>query len=145
MAKSDYVEQRLLNWALWKMRPGGRLGHAAVNWSSLDTPTGSGYREAAIPVSDCEAADTDAAIKQLPKHLQETVHEHYCGKHTDIPNQARLLGCSVSTVHARIDHAHRLLAAHFRDKRDQAQRERERVEALAGHPAQRLRLGVLES
>lgn len=136
MAKIEAIERRLENWARWKMRAGGHLNYAGVNWETLGEGR-SGYREAVIPIDDCEAADTDAAIHQLPKHLQETLGVHYTGEHTDIPSQAQRLGCAVSTVHARIDDAHRRLSQHFHEKAEAARREQERIAVASGRPINR--------
>jgi hypothetical protein len=132
MAKIDSIEHRLLNWARWKLRSGGTLNYAGVNYDSVGSS--SGYREAVIPIVDCEADETEAAIQQLPVHLRDTLAAHYTGTHTDIPSQASSLGCSVSTVHARISDAHARLFAHFELKRQAGQAERERLADLMGRP-----------
>lgn len=137
MAKIDYIEHRLLNWARWKMRQGGSLNYAGINW---DFEGRSGYREAVIPINDCEAADTDEAIHKLPQHLQETLVEHYTGETVDIPSQAERLGCGVSTVHARIDEAHQRLATYYRMRADADRTEQERIAVLIGRPKQRKKL-----
>jgi hypothetical protein len=135
MAKIDYIEFRLLNWARWKMRAGGRLNYAGINWESAGTS--SGYREAVIPIDDCDASVTNDAVLQLPKHLQETLLEHYTGEHTDVPTQARKLGCGVSTVHARIEDAHHRLSAYFYAKAEAGRVEQERIAAASGRPIAR--------
>jgi hypothetical protein len=135
MAKIDSIEARLLNWARWKMRAGGTLNYAGVRYDSVGSS--SGYREAVIPVVDCEADETDAAIRQLPVHLRDTLAAHYTGAFVDVPSQARVLGCSVSTVHARINDAHQRLFQHFEAKRQAARAEAERLAALSGHPVVR--------
>ena len=136
MAKIEAIERRLENWARWKMRAGGHLNYAGVNWETLGDGR-SGYREAVIPIDDCEAADTDAAIQLLPRHLQDTLTEHYTGEHADIPSQAKKLGCAVSTVHARIEDAHRRLSQHFHERAEAARREQERIAAIGGRPIKR--------
>lgn len=135
MAKIQAIENRLMNWVRWKLRAGGTLRYAAVNYDAIGS--GSGYREAVIPVDDCEACETDAAVRLLPGHLRATLDEHYMGEHIDIPSQAAKLKCAVSTVHARIDDAHRRLSIHFQAKADAARAERDRVAAISGHPVLR--------
>lgn len=130
MAKIDIIELRLLNWARWKMRSGGMLNYAGIDYSSVGSS--SGYREAVIPIDDCEANATDAAVCALPQHLRRTIEEHYTGAHEDIPSQALELKCAVSTVHARISEAHRRLFEHFDQRRRAAEAERARVEAVHG-------------
>lgn len=135
MAKIDYIEFRLLNWARWKMHAGGKLNYAGVNWESVGSS--SGYREAVIPIDDCDASVTDVAVQQLPPHLQDTLAQHYTGEHTDVPSQARALGCAVSTVHSRIEDAHRRLSQYFYAKSEAQRTEQERIAAASGRPIAR--------
>lgn len=135
MARIEWIEHRLLNWARWKLgRSGGGLGYSSVNWSS----TGSGrdgYAEARIPINDVEASDTDDAVGRLPGELKATVVEVYTGPGGEADHLRRLC-CAKATMHARVGRAHKLLAEHFNALSDRARRERERVEAVteAGRP-----------
>lgn len=142
MAKIQAIEFRLLNWALWKERGGGgRLGFARADLT--DIRAASGYREAVIPIDDCEASQTDVAVESLQPRLKNTIVEHYLGRSTDVRSQASTLGCSVATLYSRIDDAHRLIAAWFTDKREAAERERDRVERLQGHLRVKRQMGSL--
>jgi hypothetical protein len=137
MARIDWVEQRLQNWARWKLARGGdgELGYAAVNLHAADAGRG-GYVTASIPISDVEASDTDEAVGRLyPGGLRLTVLEVYVGR-GGIRDKAMRLACSEATIHARVDQAHRQLADHFLAQADKRRRERERVEATiaAGRP-----------
>jgi hypothetical protein len=137
MARIDWIEQRLQNWARWKLARGGdgELGYAQVDLHAADAGR-SGYVTATIPISDVEASDTDEAVARLyPGGLRLTVLEVYVGR-GGIKDKAKRLACSEATIHARIDHAHRQLADHFLAQADKRRRERERVEATiaAGRP-----------
>ena len=133
MPRLDWVEERLQNWALWKIaRGGGELGYGG---SDLGAANGgrSGYITAAIPIMEAEASATDDAVNGLvPAGTVKTVHEYYVGPggHQD---KAVRLGISVAAMYARIEKAHHQLAEMFVAQREQRERqrlERERVEAL---------------
>lgn len=130
MARIEWIEQRLQNWARWKLaRGGGALGYAQVNLADADAGR-DGYIEARIPTSDVEAAETDQAVARLnPPGLALTVREVYVGA-GGIKDKARRLTCGVATVYARVEQAHRQLASDLSDKARRREVERERVEAL---------------
>lgn len=131
MARIDWIEHRLLNWARWTEMPGGgALGYAAVN---LGTPNAgrNGYAESVIPVSSVEARETDDAVRALPGDLRYTVTEIYIGRGT-LREKLGRLQCAEATMHARIGRAHRQLADHFSARQAKQQVERERVEQLQG-------------
>lgn len=133
MAKIEAIENRLLNWARWKMAAGGgSMGYARTG---AGDGGGGGYRESSIPITDCEAAVTDAAVARLPLHLRETVGVHYLGEYQDSQRQAARLQCSTSTLWARLTDAHRRLQLDFAERHEAARAERERVERLSGHGA----------
>lgn len=136
MARLEWIEERLQNWARWKlMGGGGEMGYAAVDLSGANAGR-NGYVQATVPTSEVEAAETDDAVNRLnPRGLALSVHEFYVG-HGGIADKAARLHCGVSTLHRRIDDAHRQLANHFLAQQDRAKAERARVEALqpwAGH------------
>lgn len=130
MARIDWIEERLQNWALWKVARGaGEMGFAAADLGGSNGGR-SGYVTAAVPILDAEAAATDDAVNRLsPGGLCLTVTAFYCapGGHKD---KADLLCCSVATMYARVDQAHRQLADHFLAQQDRQKAERARVEAL---------------
>lgn len=131
MARIEWIEHRLLNWARWVAMPGGgSLGYAAV---SLGAANGgrAGYAEAVIPVSSVEARETDDAVRLLPGELRYTVLEVYTGRGTERERLAKLC-CSKATMHARVERAHRLLADHFHAAETRKLAERERIELLRG-------------
>lgn len=128
MARIDWIEHRLQNWARWKLARGSG-SMSSVNLLAADMPRDP-YSDKPIPISDCEASDTDEAVERLyPSELKVTVLEHYCGA-GGMRHKLTRLCCSEPTLHARIGRAHRLLADHFLAKQDKAKAERDRVEQL---------------
>jgi len=133
VARIDWVEQRLQNWARCKlMRGGGVLGFAGVDLTRLaDADSGrDGYITASIPVSEIESADTDQAVARLPSELRATVEAVYLGNGTMREKCARLC-IAEGTLHRRVDQAHRMLAEHWTARKQAQQAERARLEALA--------------
>ncbi len=131
MARIEWVEQRLQNWARWKLTRGGvgNLGYAAVNLAGANAGR-DGYVTATVPTNDCEASETDDAVMRLyPGELRITVIEYYCGRGGLREKLARLC-CAEPPLHARLERAQRLLSAHFAAREDAARAERARVEAL---------------
>lgn len=128
MARDVEVDRRLLNWARWVHgRSGGYASPGAGGVLS-----GSGYREATIPLWDCEAEETDRLVGRLEATLRQTVRVVYLeGGGTVTQVAAAMLGLgSVQAVHERVGRAHRHLA-HWIAERQLAQRiERERVERV---------------
>lgn len=134
MARIEAIEQRLVNWARWKLSRGsqGSLGYAAVDLTKLadmDTGRGSLYASAAVPISAVEAAETDDGVQRLPSELRRTVEVNYLHPGTQA-ERARLLCCAEGTIKDRIGRAHRLLSQHFEAVEARRRAERERVEAL---------------
>lgn len=111
MAKIDWIEKRLENWARWRLkRSANALGFPKQNvlarfWS----PPRNREAVAILPVDENEAWTLEQCIGALPLVLKQTVEQRYLttGSVTD---DANALGCGVSTVHARIEDAHRRLA-----------------------------------
>jgi hypothetical protein len=130
VARIEWIEQRLQNWARWTLnRGGGALGFAAVDLADSDAGR-DGYAEAAIPTSDVEAAETDDAIARLyPGGLALAVREFYVGR-GGVKDKALRLCIGESTLYARVDQAHRQLAEHFLAQQDRQRAERARVEAM---------------
>lgn len=130
MARIDWIEHRLLNWARWRARSGrGALGYARVQLGVQAVVTRDPYADAPIPINDIEAGATDDAVQRLPSELKATVIEHYTGPGGEL-DHLRVLCCAKATMYARIERAHRLLADHFTAQKDRAAAERQRVEAL---------------
>lgn len=130
VARIEWVEHRLQNWARWTLAAGsGGLGYARVDLADADAGR-DGYVEARIPISDVEAAETDQAIGRLtPPGLALTVREVYVGP-GGIKDKARRLCCAEATVHARIGQAHLQLARDLAERQRVREAERRRVELL---------------
>jgi len=130
MARIDWVDQRLQNWARWKVqRGGGVLGYAQVQLSAANSGR-DGYVSSAIPTSDVEASETDCEVNRLsPPGLMLTVTEHYVGR-GGIKDKLLRLCCAEQTYHKRIDQAHQQMAARFLETHARQRDERYRVEAL---------------
>lgn len=129
MARTEWIDQRLQNWARWRLnRGGGMLGFASVNLADPNAGR-DGYIEAPIPTSDVEASETEAAVQRLPSELRRTVIEHYIERGT-IDDKLKRLCVAKATHYKRLDQADRLLAEHFTARLDRARAERARVEAL---------------
>lgn len=128
MAKLQWIEERLNNWARWKLSSGSS-SLAGVDLANADMPR-EPYADAPIPITDCEASDTDVAVMLLPGELKITVLEYYIGR-GGLRHKLTRLFCSEATLYARISKAHRQLADHFMAKQDKAKAERARLAELA--------------
>ena len=129
MARTEWIAQRLANWARWRLtRGGGALGYAGVNLADPNAGR-DGYAETVVPTSDVEAADTEDAVQRLPSELRATVTEYYLGA-GGLELKLRRLCIAKATLHKRLDQADRLLAEHFTARQDAARAERQRVESL---------------
>jgi DNA-directed RNA polymerase specialized sigma24 family protein len=133
MARLEWVEQRLQNWARWRLISGGGvLGFASVNLLAAAMPKATDF-EAPVPTSDVDAHEVDEAVARLPSELKATVIEVYVGEGGLRQKLARLC-ISESTLHARVGRAHRLLADHLLARQDRLRDERARVESLRAKP-----------
>lgn len=130
MARIEWVEHRLLNWARWKLcRGSGMLGFAKVNYAEASSGR-DGYVDARIPISDVDADETDQCIGQLnPPVLAETVSRFYLDP-GGIKDKARRLCCAEATVYARVDQAHRQLGTLLAERQRRREAERQRIEAV---------------
>lgn len=126
MARIEAIEHRLRNWANWKL--GARGSYAGVQLGETPMPRDP-YADAPIPVSNVEASETDAAVQRLPAELARTVEVFYLAACNEL-KKAALLCIARTTMHERIDRAHKLLARDFTDRQQRARAERVRVEAL---------------
>lgn len=131
MARIEWIEMRLLNWARWRLMQGsGPLGYAAVD---LTDPTAmvqrDPYTDAPVPTNAIEAGETEEGIRSLEEDLRAAVLAWYL--RTDgLRGALRQTGISESTLHQRIDRAHRRLADWINDRQERARQERERVASL---------------
>lgn len=131
MARIEWIEHRLQNWARWRLSQGsGPLGYASVNLSDPTPEVREPYAEAAIPIAAIDAVETDTAVKALqPVELQRAVIQFYTGR-GGIRDHARALCCGESTVYARVDQAHQKLVTYFSERHAARVTEQRRVQAL---------------
>ena len=126
MARIEWVKRRLENWALWKDRgESGSLGYPSSS-SFLNTSSSGGYREAIIPVDECEAAVTNDAVLALEKtkpHLHECVRLIYLAD-TGIRGAAQRLCRAESTVKAQLEQADHALSEWFGERAELQKKRR---------------------
>lgn len=108
MARIEWVEKLLRDWAAWKT-VGDGSGYPRTNvldptWSPPSpgsTPTLKAYSANLSPV-------VDAAIRKLSERHQRTVWVCYCTQRT-LAERAEYLRCQPATVDARVWTIHREL------------------------------------
>jgi len=129
MARLPDIERRLLNWARWKIGcTSGGLGYASV--AIVERIDLKGWdSQAHIPTVDTEAEQTEQAVQALDGRLRMTVVTFYIDGGSERKKLAKLC-CSKTTLHARIDEAHRALSAWLSGQASAAREERARVERL---------------
>ena len=124
MARIEWVKQRLDNWALWKDREAnGGLGFPSS--SSFLREIDSGYREAIIPIDDCDASVTNDAVESLKHsakhHLYICLQAIYV-QDAGIRAAALQLGKAESTIKAQLEAADRALATWFIERQAKKQK-----------------------
>jgi hypothetical protein len=140
VARIDWVEQRLRNWALWHERgAGGGLGYATQAAFLADVSGREQSLEARIPVDEIEAAITHEAVGALRLgygHLHKTLQLFYL-RNLGIKGTAAAMRRAESTIHAQLGQADALLAAWFSDRkrRKQAEAAQLRQQIEAARPA----------
>ena len=131
MARIEWMEQRLQNWARWCLTQGsGALGYSAVQLGSVEaTMPRDPYAQAAVPISEIEAAETEELVRRLPVDLQRTVRVWYVTSRG--PREAlAVLVCAEQTARDRLHRAQRLMAGWLTDRHVRRDAERERVQGL---------------
>jgi DNA-directed RNA polymerase specialized sigma24 family protein len=108
MARDPHIEARLQRWAA-AVTLGDGSGYPAMcvlhpEWQ----PPAPGVTPTlkSAPASDARA--THRAIERLSMRLRNTIAVHYCQR-LSLAEQALRLECAESTIHARIEQAHREL------------------------------------
>lgn len=138
MARIEWIEHRLLNWARWRLMNGmGPLGYASVDLSDPTPTQRDPYAEAPVPTNAIEAAETGDGIKALEDDLRRTVVAWYL-RRDGLAGALRDLGIGERALHQRIERAHRRLADWINERQERGRAERERVQALqaAARPRQ---------
>jgi len=131
VARIEWVETRLRNWARWRIsRDGGVLGHATAQLGDAANGGRSGYVTSPVPIFEAEAAEMDEGVQGLrPLGLRDTVVEVYVMP-GGMADHAHELCCSEATIYARLVKAHEQLAAWLLERQARRKAERDRVEAL---------------
>jgi hypothetical protein len=131
VARIEWIEQRLVNWARWRLSSGiGMLGYASIELGdALLEGKGEGYDAAPVPLSDIDGSETQQAIDKLSPDLKATIEQQYLAN-VPLDRKLRRLGIAKQTFYDRIDSAHRALAGFFTDKSERQKAERKRVEQL---------------
>lgn len=115
MARDTAMEARLQRWAQG-VTVGDGSGYPVMavihpNWS----PPSPGVLPSLKTSPASDVRQTHRAIGRLSARLQDTVVMHYCMR-PSMAEQAERLGCTVDTVHDRIERAHRQLRALLDDE-----------------------------
>jgi DNA-directed RNA polymerase specialized sigma24 family protein len=110
-ARIDWVEQRLMRWALAVTQGLDGSGYPAVNVldSSWSPPTPGQTPTLKVAASGDDVMGTHRALAQLSMRARNTVAVHYCMR-LPLAEQAERLECAVQTVHQRVVAVHRDLA-----------------------------------
>lgn len=123
MARIDWVDHGLENWAMWRTQRDQRTTGWPTRSPLFDVRTRGGYREVRIPIIDHEGALMDLAVQALQaddERLHRTVLLAYLGD----PERGRLtrMGIAqaeqiaVSTVAVRLEQADRFIAVWYRQR-----------------------------
>lgn len=130
MARIDWVQRRLENWARWHATMnGGGLGFATQAVFLTEAVDCDGRQEARIPIDEVEAGVTHEGVEGLKLghgHLYETLRHIYL-RGEGIKQTARIMRRAESTIKAQLAQADALLAAWFAERR---RRKAEEAEAL---------------
>lgn len=109
MARDAEIERRLQEWAQWITL--GRRGDGfpvtnVLHESWLPPAPGTTPTMKVGTGNEARNRETHRAVGSLSVRLANTVVVHYCQR-LPIAQQASRLQCGLSTIHARIDEAHR--------------------------------------
>lgn len=122
MARLEWVELRLRNWALWKEREAsGGLGFATASIFANGPAARGTALEARVPVDEIEASITNEAVESLrlagQGHLYKTLHLYYV-RDLGIKETARAMDRAESTIHAQLERADLLIAEWLRERQE---------------------------
>lgn len=139
MARIDWVQTRLENWARWHASMnGGGLGFASQA-AFLRLVVDESRGASAIPVDEVEASITNDAVEALKVgygHLHQTLRLYYL-KGAGIRGTAQTMRRAESTIKAQLAQADALLAGWFaeRKRRKEAEGAELRRKLEAARPA----------
>lgn len=115
MARIEWVQQRLENWALWHERGrGGGLGYATSSILLMERVDG-GNRDVMLPVDEIEAGETNEGVEALRgphSDLHRTLELYYLAG-VGIKETALAVHRAESTVKAQLARADQVLAEWF--------------------------------
>lgn len=105
MGKDDRIELMLIEWAQW-LQIGDGSGYSTMSVLHPDwSPPSPGITPTMKTVRNSSVIKVHAAVCALSMRMANTLVVHYC-KRMSLAEQAAELGCSVSTVTARVARAH---------------------------------------
>lgn len=125
MARIEWIQHRLRNWALWKVSgASGGLGfsrQAAFLAMHVDC-----NRESPLPIDDIDAEKMDRAVESLKLgkgHLHKTLQLHYI-KGLGLKDVAEQMGRALSTVKANLEQADHALQEWFNLEAEKRKQQR---------------------
>lgn len=122
------IDRRLRNWTTWRLAQlaGGRLGAASlaerVDCSGWDAPT-------VIPTNDAEAEETQCYVVRLAGPLRYAVEAWYLHPGS-VATRCAKVNASETEVRKRVALAQRQIGQWIQDRREAADRERQRLDVL---------------
>lgn len=134
-AEQAEIQRLMTNWARWKA--GAGLSSPVSQAWTLEA---KGMRAGtAMPLTNGEAVDVDAAVDALWAPLREVVNLHWREdlviadargrkgrqRSAGVEQRAQACGCSVRTYYRRLDQAHERILAFLAARRAEAERARE--------------------
>ncbi len=125
MARIEWIQHRLRNWALWKVSgASGGLGfsrQAAFLAMHVDC-----NRESPLPIDDIDAEKMDRAVESLKLgkgHLHKTLQLHYI-KGLGLKDVADQMGRALSTIKSHLEQADHALQEWFNLEADKRKLQR---------------------
>lgn len=109
MARDAQIHERLQRWAQG-ITVGDGSGYPSMSIIHPEwQPPSPGVTPTLKSTAGSDVRETHRAIATLSSRLVATVVVYYVLR-PPLPDQARMLGCTVDTVHGRIERVHRQLA-----------------------------------
>lgn len=132
MARLEWVDQRLRNWALWhRAQQGGGLGFASQSSFLREAVDCDRYRESSLPVDEVDAGVTEQGVQSLKldyPHLVDTLVRIYL-ENLGVKETARRAGRAESTIKAHLEQSDHLLARWYGERKARQALARAEVEA----------------
>ena len=110
MARDEQIDARLWRWAEW-LKSGDGSGYPVTNPISVDwSPPSPGMRPGMKVAPACDGPLTHRLVLAMTDRMRATLTAHYVLRMPTL-DAAEALDCQPGTVHARIEAAHRWMAA----------------------------------